>query len=245
MPRVVGASHAARMIFTGELINADEAERIGLVNQVLFVGLFVAVLWQAVRQPTRARVDTVLSSDPSPAVWAPDAHRVAVMGDFNGWNKSSHALNARGISGIWEGFVPGIGQGSLYKYHIRSRVSGYRVDKADPFSCFNEIPPKTASIVWDLDYQWNDQEWMASRRQRNALDKPMSIYEMHIGTFTPEGTFDAAIESAIGITPKEAVDLPLPWPVLTISRGLSLFDLLLSRCSLGSLVSLTPPFSSR
>jgi 1,4-alpha-glucan branching enzyme len=117
------------------------------------------------------------------AVWAPKAAQVFVMGDFNGWNKHSDPLYPNGQSGIWEGFFPGIGNGTLYKYHIVSRFNDYRVDKADPFSIFNEIPPKTASIVWDLDYQWGDQEWMTSRRQRNALDKPMAIYEMHIGSW--------------------------------------------------------------
>ena len=117
------------------------------------------------------------------AVWAPNAAQVFVMGDFNGWNKNSDPLYPNGQSGIWEGFFPGIGNGTLYKYHIVSRFNDYRVDKTDPFSIFNEIPPKTASIVWNLDYQWGDQEWMTSRRQRNALDKPMAIYEMHIGSW--------------------------------------------------------------
>ena len=117
------------------------------------------------------------------AVWAPNAAQVFVMGDFNGWNKHSDPLYPNGQSGIWEGFFPGIGNGTLYKYHIVSRFNDYRVDKADPFSIFNEIPPKTASIVWNLDYQWSDQEWMTSRRQRNALDKPMAIYEMHVGSW--------------------------------------------------------------
>jgi 1,4-alpha-glucan branching enzyme len=117
------------------------------------------------------------------AVWAPNAEQVSVIGDFNGWNKSSHRLQPNGRSGIWEGFFPGIGKATLYKYHIVSRFDGYRVDKADPFSIFNEIPPKTASIVWDLDYQWGDQEWMATRRQRSGLAKPMAIYEMHVGSW--------------------------------------------------------------
>jgi 1,4-alpha-glucan branching enzyme len=117
------------------------------------------------------------------AVWAPNAAQVFLMGDFNGWNKNSDPLYPNGQSGIWEGFFPGIGNGTLYKYHIVSRFNDYRVDKTDPFSIFNEIPPKTASIVWNLDYQWGDQEWMTSRRQRNALDKPMAIYEMHIGSW--------------------------------------------------------------
>ena len=117
------------------------------------------------------------------AVWAPNAAQVFVMGDFNGWDKHSNPLRPNGQSGIWEGFFPGIGNGTLYKYHIVSRFNDYRVDKTDPFSIFNEIPPKTASIVWNLDYQWSDQEWMTSRRQRNALDKPMAIYEMHVGSW--------------------------------------------------------------
>ena len=117
------------------------------------------------------------------AVWAPNAAQVFVMGDFNGWDKHSNPLRPNGQSGIWEGFFPGIGNGTLYKYHIVSRFNDYRVDKTDPFSIFNEIPPKTASIVWNLDYQWGDQEWMTSRRQRNALDKPMAIYEMHVGSW--------------------------------------------------------------
>jgi 1,4-alpha-glucan branching enzyme len=117
------------------------------------------------------------------AVWAPNAEQVSIMGDFNGWNNSSHLLRTKGQSGIWEGFLPGIGKGTLYKYHIVSRLNGYRVDKADPFSIFNEIPPKTASIVWDLDYQWSDQEWMATRRERGGLAKPLAIYEMHLGSW--------------------------------------------------------------
>jgi 1,4-alpha-glucan branching enzyme len=117
------------------------------------------------------------------AVWAPNAAQVFVMGDFNGWNKHRDPLHPKGQSGIWEGFFPGIGNGTLYKYHIVSRFNDYRVDKTDPFSIFNEIPPKTASIVWNLDYQWGDQGWMTSRRQRNALDKPMAIYEMHVGSW--------------------------------------------------------------
>lgn len=90
------------------------------------------------------------------AVWAPNTERVSVIGDFNEWRKHSHQLMPRGQSGIWEGFFPGVGKNALYKYHIESRVRGYRVDKADPFSIFNETPPKTASIVWDLGYSWND-----------------------------------------------------------------------------------------
>jgi 1,4-alpha-glucan branching enzyme len=117
------------------------------------------------------------------AVWAPDAEQVFVMGDFNGWNKTSHALSPCGQSGIWEGFFPGIRKGTLYKYHVASRFQGYRADKADPLSIFNEIPPRTASIVWDLDYGWGDGDWMANRHRLNRLDQPMAIYEMHLGSW--------------------------------------------------------------
>jgi 1,4-alpha-glucan branching enzyme len=117
------------------------------------------------------------------AVWAPNAEAVFVTGSFNDWNKETHLLSRRANSGIWEGFIPGVGKGALYKYFVKSRSMGYRADKSDPFSIFNEIPPKTASIVWDLDHAWGDGDWMASRRERNALDKPISIYEMHLGSW--------------------------------------------------------------
>jgi 1,4-alpha-glucan branching enzyme len=117
------------------------------------------------------------------AVWAPDAESVAVMGDFNGWNDSSERLRARGNSGIWEGFVAGVQKGHLYKYHVRSRYAGYRVDKADPFAVHQETPPKTGSVVWDLEYEWNDGDWMNDRGRRNALSAPVSIYEVHVGSW--------------------------------------------------------------
>ncbi len=117
------------------------------------------------------------------AVWAPDARQVSVTGDFNGWDKASHPLQPRGQSGIWEGFVPGIGKGAIYKYNITSRYKGYRVDKADPLAIYDEIPPKTASIVWDMDYTWGDREWMEKRRECNGLDDPMAIYEVHLGSW--------------------------------------------------------------
>ena len=84
------------------------------------------------------------------AVWAPDAEQVSVMGEFNGWDKMSHPLSAKGRSGIWERFFPGIGKGTIYKYHVRSQFGGYEVDKMDPFAFYNENPPETASIVWDF-----------------------------------------------------------------------------------------------
>jgi 1,4-alpha-glucan branching enzyme len=117
------------------------------------------------------------------AVWAPGARDVLVMGDFNGWNKKSHPLHPRGQSGIWETFIPGIGPGAHYKYHIVSRENNYQVDKADPYGFFHQIAPKTASIVWNLDYAWQDQEWMTRRKDRQHLAKPLSIYEVHLGSW--------------------------------------------------------------
>src|SRR5690242_18160694 len=117
------------------------------------------------------------------AVWAPAAQYVAVLGDFNGWDAGPHPLRPRGSSGIWEGFVPGVGEGSNYKFHIASRYNGYRVDKADPFAFRYEVPPRTASVVHDLTYTWNDDDWMASRRNANSIRGPISVYEVHLGSW--------------------------------------------------------------
>ena len=118
------------------------------------------------------------------AVWAPNAKSVAVTGDFNDWNKAAHPLLPRQDgSGIWEGFIPGVAVGACYKYHIVSRQQGYTVDKADPYAFSAEEPPRTGSRVCNLDYQWNDAEWMSKRRRANALDAPMSIYEVHLGSW--------------------------------------------------------------
>lgn len=117
------------------------------------------------------------------AVWAPNARSVSVVGDFNGWDGRRHALHTHARSGIWSGFIPGTGPGTLYKYHIISRMRGYRTDRADPFSFHYETPPRTASIVTTLDYQWNDAAWMAQRKASNALDAPMSVYELHLGSW--------------------------------------------------------------
>ena len=118
------------------------------------------------------------------AVWAPNAQAVSVIGNFNYWNRDSHPLSARWDgSGIWEGFVPGIGKGELYKYHIHAR-DGRHLQKGDPFALFWEIPPNTASIVWDIsDYEWKDKDWMASRDKKAGLDQPYSVYEVHMGTW--------------------------------------------------------------
>src|SRR5436190_11492961 len=117
------------------------------------------------------------------AVWAPDADKVFVMGSFNNWNKTAQELHPRGQSGIWEGFVPDVGHAHAYKYHVVSRYHGYKVDKADPVAFHAETPPRTASIVWNLDYEWHDQDWMSSRANRNSIHSAISIYEVHLGSW--------------------------------------------------------------
>lgn len=118
------------------------------------------------------------------ALWAPNAKHVSVIGDFNSWDPRAHPLSVRWDgSGIWEGFIPHIDKGIVYKYHIVSNHRGYKVDKADPFAFFCEVPPKTASIVWNLDYEWNDSEWMKNRHKNNSLNAPISVYEVHLGSW--------------------------------------------------------------
>ena len=117
------------------------------------------------------------------AVWAPNAERVSVIGDFNDWATERDPLAPRASSGIFEGVVRAARPGALYKYRIVSRVDGYVVDKADPFAFRDELPPGTASVVADLTYPWRDAEWMARRRERLARDAPVSIYEVHLGSW--------------------------------------------------------------
>ncbi len=117
------------------------------------------------------------------SVWAPNAERVSVLGNFNQWNAESYPLHQRAQSGIWEGFVAGVGKGEVYKFHVVSRNPGYQVSKADPFAVMAEVPPKTASVVWDLDYTWGDGEWMKQRFRNNSLQSPMAIYELHLGSW--------------------------------------------------------------
>ena len=118
------------------------------------------------------------------AVWAPNAAEVSIIGDFNFWDNGAHPLAVRWDgSGIWEGFIPGLGQGAIYKYHIVSRENSYRVDKGDPYARHWETPPKTGSIVWDTSYDWNDGQWMAGRAKVNALNAPWSTYEVHLGSW--------------------------------------------------------------
>jgi 1,4-alpha-glucan branching enzyme len=118
------------------------------------------------------------------AVWAPDAERVSVIGEFNGWRPGAHELAPRwDSSGIWEGFIPNVGHGTLYKYHVSSRYNGYSVEKSDPFAYLTELPPKTASVVWDMTYRWSDDRWMERRGRANSLSSPISVYEVHPGSW--------------------------------------------------------------
>jgi 1,4-alpha-glucan branching enzyme len=118
------------------------------------------------------------------AVWAPSARTVSVVGDFNYWMQGEHLLQVRwDSSGIWEGFIPGIQQGTTYKYKIQSNNGGIITEKADPFAFYCEKPPHTASVVWDLDYSWKDKNWMQTRKEHNDLNKPYSVYEVHLGSW--------------------------------------------------------------
>lgn len=118
------------------------------------------------------------------AVWAPNADSVYLVGDFNNWSETSHPMSARwDSSGIWEGFVPGVHKGALYKYLISSSRTNYREYKFDPFSFYSETPPKTASVVWDLDFQWTDESWRQHLPDRNGLFSPISVYEVHAGSW--------------------------------------------------------------
>ena len=133
------------------------------------------------------------------AVWAPSARSVSVVGDFNFWIQGEHQLNVRWDgSGIWEGFAPGVEKGSTYKYKIQSNNGGIITEKADPFALYCEHPPHTASVIWDLDYQWKDDKWMKSRKETNGLDKPYSVYEVHLGSWkrNEQGKFLTYLELA-------------------------------------------------
>jgi 1,4-alpha-glucan branching enzyme len=118
------------------------------------------------------------------AVWAPNADRVSVVGDFNQWDGDSHVMGRLGASGVWALFVPGLGHGEKYKYEVRAR-NGTMVLKADPYATHFEVPPRSATIAWDLaGYQWRDADWMAARAANGRLiDTPLSIYEVHLGSW--------------------------------------------------------------
>jgi 1,4-alpha-glucan branching enzyme len=140
------------------------------------------------REGTHARLYEKLGAHPVEgatefAVWAPNAASVSVIGDFNSWDPKRDPMRPTGDAGIWQARVAEARQGSVYKFHIVSRHAGYRVDKADPYAFRAETAPKTASVVWDLEYPWGDAEWMRTRGSRNALDAPHSVYEVHLGSW--------------------------------------------------------------
>ena len=117
------------------------------------------------------------------AVWAPNAQRVSLLGDFNGWDGRYHPMRLLGASGVWELFVPGLGEGTHYKYEIKN-THGALVLKTDPYGFFFEAAPKNASIVWNnKKFKWTDEAWLKQRRERNALRTPMSVYEVHLGSW--------------------------------------------------------------
>jgi len=118
------------------------------------------------------------------ALWAPNAKKISVIGDFNNWDRDANPLSRIKDSGYWQGFVPGIGSGTLYKYALTSKLAGYQAEKTDPYAFHCEIRPATASVVWDLTgYQWQDKEWMNTRRARHHHESPIAIYEVHLGSW--------------------------------------------------------------
>ena len=122
------------------------------------------------------------------AVWAPSSKQVSVIGDFNHWVDGEFNLNVRwDSSGIWEGFIPSVGKGNVYKYKIHSNNNNYVSEKADPYARRCEHPPKTASVVWEDSYKWEDKSWMHTRKKNNALDAPYSVYEVHLGSWRKKG----------------------------------------------------------
>ena len=116
-------------------------------------------------------------------VWAPAARRVSVIGNFNSWDGRVHQMRSLENSGIWELFIPGVTENTLYKFEIRTQYRDV-LTKSDPFQFYGELRPKTASIVWSLDnYTWNDAAWLAKRSKTKPYDRPVSIYEVHLGSW--------------------------------------------------------------
>jgi len=174
-------------------INADVASGVGALTPVSYGEPLTEQDIYLFREGSHTRLYRKMGAHPGLAggvagtrfaVWAPNAATVSVVGDFNGWNRAAHRLQARpDASGVWEGFVAGAAPGMLYKYHIVSRVNGYEVQKADPFAFAAEMPPGTASRIVAIDYAWTDDDWMQRRRDVNALHAPISIYEFHPGSW--------------------------------------------------------------
>ena len=141
------------------------------------------------------------------AVWAPNATAVYVKGNFNDWNNETHLLKVRkDSSGIWEGFVPGIHQGEVYKYHIHG-YKGVKLDKGDPFANYWELRPLTASITWQTNYAWKDAKWIEQRKIKNRTDQPYSVYEVHLASWMrPNKNDESSYNSYI-----QLIDLLVPY----------------------------------
>ena len=152
------------------------SERLGAEDLYLFA------------EGTHGRLAGKLGAHPGPdgtafAVWAPNAESVSVTGDFDGWDREAHPMEPVASSGIWAAHVAEAKPGDVYKFHIRSRIGGYRVEKADPFAAASETPPRTGSVIWDLAYDWGDAEWVERRVERNGVAAPVSTYEVHLGSW--------------------------------------------------------------
>ncbi|MEX1012931.1 MAG: 1,4-alpha-glucan branching protein GlgB [Waddliaceae bacterium] len=145
------------------------------------------------------------------AVWAPNAREVSVIGDFNGWDRHAHILKPRwDESGIWEGFIPNVGKGAIYKYFIRSNHKDFEGEKGDPFGLVWEIPPKTASVVWDTTFDWSDESWIKKREAINRLDQPINVYELHFASWRrvpEEGNRSLTYREMAKILPNYLIDL--------------------------------------
>ena len=136
-------------------------------------------LWRVLGARVRPELDGT-----SFAVWAPSASGVRLIGDFNHWDGKAHPMRSLGSSGVWELFLPGVGSGARYKYEICGPDGSWQ-RKADPMAAFAEVPPATASVVFESVFDWSDQDWMTARAQRDPLREPMSVYEVHIGSWRP------------------------------------------------------------
>ena len=149
------------------------------------------------------------------ALWAPNATAVSIVGDFNHWDDRRPAMRKHIPSGIWELFVPGIGPGTQYKYRLRN--GDQVLEKSDPYGFAAEVPPRTASVVADLNhYKWRDADWMDSRRDLQALDRPMSFYEVHLGSWRGRATIPAA-GSATATWPSSSSSTCRRWATRTSS----------------------------
>ena len=169
----------------GEAYEMEDAYRFGPVLGELDIHLLVEGTHLRAFEKLGSHVATIDGVDgASFAVWAPNAKRVSVVGDFNGWDGRCHPMRVRLECGVWEIFIPGAKVGSPYKYEIKDRFGNLLAEKADPFAIESEQPPKTASLVPDpAPYEWNDQEWMARRHHQHDRDAPISIYEVHLGSW--------------------------------------------------------------